>query len=68
MPPGWAATRRRIMARDGYTCSCGAPATEVHHLDPGAEADETLRAMCAPCHQAITATQAAAARRRRLSS
>ena len=62
MPPGWAATRARVLTRDGHTCDCGAPATEVHHLFPGIEEDWALRSKCGPCHRAITATQAAAAR------
>ena len=65
MPPGWAATRRRILRRDGGRCrQCGAPATEVHHLERGVEADELLVALCAPCHRAITSAQAATARAR----
>jgi hypothetical protein len=64
MPPGWSRTRARIMARDGYTCPCGAPAVEVHHMYPGVEEDWALRSMCAPCHLEITARQAAAARAR----
>jgi 5-methylcytosine-specific restriction endonuclease McrA len=64
MPPGWKATRRRILARDGHRCrACGATeALEVHHTIPGAEADETLVTLCRPCHRAITAAQALAGR------
>jgi 5-methylcytosine-specific restriction endonuclease McrA len=63
MPPGWPATRRRILARDGYRCRrCGAPATEVHHAIPGREDDAALESICGPCHDPITAVQAAAGR------
>jgi len=63
MPPGWAATRRRIMLRDAFTCrECGGPATEVDHMLPGVEGDDYLRAMCHGCHAARTAAQAQAAR------
>lgn len=64
MPPGWAATRARILARDGHRCRwCGAPAAEVHHSQPGVEADELLLSLCASCHAAVTRQQAAEARR-----
>jgi hypothetical protein len=68
MPPGWAATRRRILARDSWTCrlqltGCTRQAAEVHHLERGNEADALLVAVCHSCHQVITAQQAAAARR-----
>ena len=63
MPPGWAATRRRILARDGGRCvQCGTPATEVHHTQPGREDDGSLVSLCSGCHRAITAQRAAAAR------
>jgi hypothetical protein len=62
MPPGWAATAARILARDPV-CWCGAATTEVHHLEPGNEADAYLRGLCHACHLAVTQAQAAAARR-----
>jgi hypothetical protein len=64
MPPGWPATRARILRRDPICRACGsAPSTEVHHLrGPGHEADDDLAGACHPCHAAITAAQAAAAR------
>jgi 5-methylcytosine-specific restriction endonuclease McrA len=62
MPPGWARTRARILARDGHACrQCGAPATEVHHLGQR-EDDDALISLCRPCHAVITAAKAAAAR------
>jgi hypothetical protein len=63
MPPGWSATVARIMRRDAHRCRwCGAPATEVHHLVPGAEVDELLVALCSDCHAPETQRQAAAGR------
>jgi 5-methylcytosine-specific restriction endonuclease McrA len=64
MPPGWAATRARIMRRDGHRCRwCGAPANEAHHTQPGNEDEATIIALCHTCHAAVTAQQSAAARR-----
>jgi 5-methylcytosine-specific restriction endonuclease McrA len=58
LPPGWTATRLRILARDGYTCPCGAPATDVDHVvgaaEGGSEEDANLRALCRACHLAKT--------------
>jgi 5-methylcytosine-specific restriction endonuclease McrA len=61
MPPGWPQTRVRILRRDPV-CWCGAPTTEVHHLEPGNDADWALRGLCSDCHRAVTQHQAAAAR------
>jgi len=63
MPRGWAATRRRILARDPLCRSCGtAPSAEVHHAEPPREDDASLLGLCHRCHAAITARRAAAAR------
>jgi 5-methylcytosine-specific restriction endonuclease McrA len=63
MPPGWSSTRARALARDGYRCQwCGAPATEVHHTQPGREDDASLVSLCHSCHLAVTLRQARAAR------
>ena len=63
MPPGWTATRRRILRRDPTCRLCAsAPSTEVHHTQPGVEADWSLLGVCHPCHLAVTQQQAAAAR------
>ena len=63
MPPGWAATRARILRRDRYRCrGCGAPATEVHHAVPGCEEDWSLLSVCHQCHQAVTRAQQALTR------
>jgi 5-methylcytosine-specific restriction endonuclease McrA len=63
MPPGWGATRARILRRDPTCRICwAAPATEVHHTQPGAEDDAHLIGACHPCHHAASQAQAAAAR------
>jgi 5-methylcytosine-specific restriction endonuclease McrA len=64
MPPGWDATRARVLARDHHRCrQCGAPASEAHHTEPGNEDEATIIALCEACHARITAAQAAEARR-----
>ena len=63
MPPGWAATRRRILRRDPVCVLChAAPSTEAHHTQPGNEAEATIVGACQPCHRAVSLQQAAAAR------
>jgi len=67
MPPGWDATRRRVLARDAWLCrlrfaGCTVHASEVHHARPGDESDEALWSACGPCHRVVTQRQAAAAR------
>ena len=61
-PPGWQATRLRILARDNTLCCiCGQPgADEVHHLtrveDGGTHNDSNLAAIHRrPCHTRETA-------------
>lgn len=67
---GWAWTRTRaaVLARDSYACRIGGPgctttATEVDHLVPlsagGTDDPGNLRAVCAVCHRAKTAADAA---------
>ena len=65
MPPGWPATRARILLRDHHTCQIDGPdctryATEVDHLTPGVETDDHLRAVCTTCHRTKTQTEARA--------
>lgn len=48
----WEATRKRILARDGFVCVvCGSPATHVDHIVPkaagGTDEESNLQAMCA---------------------
>ena len=63
MPPGWDQTRARILRRDPTCVLCwAAPSVEVHHTQPGTEADWALAGVCAPCHTRVTNAQAAAAR------
>jgi hypothetical protein len=67
MPPGWDATRRRVLARDHWLCrlsfvGCTVHATEVHHSVRGVEVEATLLAACSWCHGIVTAQQATAAR------
>jgi 5-methylcytosine-specific restriction protein A len=76
LPPDWAARRKRVLERDGYTCTwqhkgvqCVSPATEVDHINGAHNHDESnLRSLCTPCHRIRTAAQgaeaSAAARRR----
>ena len=69
-PPGWAATRRRVLARDSRTCQlrlpgCTVVATEVDHRQPvslgGDSSDANCQAVCHHCHVAKTAKEAQAA-------
>jgi hypothetical protein len=62
--PAWASRRERILSRAGYRCEaaiaeagCTGRATDVHHLTYDhwrAEPLFDLRALCRPCHEAIT--------------
>jgi len=64
MPPGWPATRARVLRRDPVCVLCwAAPSTEAHHLHPGLEDERYIVGACAPCHRDVTQQQAAAARR-----
>ena len=60
------ATVKRIMARDGYTCACGRPATEIDHVRNlaagGTNDDSNLRAICRDCHKIKTDAEAARGR------
>jgi 5-methylcytosine-specific restriction endonuclease McrA len=56
----WKRMRRRILTRDGNRCVlCGAPATQVDAIKPGAEGGShlepsNLRSLCTDCHAAKT--------------
>lgn len=75
LPRNWPAIRRRILKRDGYTCTnlnhlgqrCGQPATDVDHIgDPTDHSDANLRSLCTACHKRRSSSQggkAAAAKR-----
>jgi len=47
--------RQRAWARDGGTCSCGAPGVEVHHIHPlhlgGDNSLDNLITLCWACHR-----------------
>jgi 5-methylcytosine-specific restriction protein A len=53
----WSNTKKRVLARDGYTCTqCGsvAPDLEVDHITPlsvgGTDDPTNLRTLCTTCH------------------
>jgi 5-methylcytosine-specific restriction endonuclease McrA len=74
LPPFWAETRARILARDYYRCQwylpdgrkCGKRATEVDHKIPAMLAndhrDANLQALCHEHHASKTGKEARAAR------
>ena len=46
------ATRLEVFARDEQTCqSCGAPATDIDHIEGGSAELENLQALCAKCNR-----------------
>ena len=53
--PRWKAKRETIMKKSGGKCRiCGAPATEVHHVNyerRGKERLTDLTALCRECHE-----------------
>ena len=55
--PVWRALSKQRLELDGYTCECGNPANEVHHLIGerfgGQELMEDLRSVCSDCHDGI---------------
>lgn len=61
-PAGWQATRRRVLARDGYLCRVceakvgkGGRRAHVHHLLGRREnRDFDLVTLCATCHEVVT--------------
>lgn len=64
----WDKLRKRILQRDRDLCQpCLAkghvkPASQVDHIKPkakgGTDADDNLQAICTPCHEAKTITDA----------
>ncbi len=65
LPKNWPDIRKRILRRDGYTCTwttdggrCTQAATDVDHTgDPNDHRDEMLRSLCAPHHRKRSAAQ-----------
>ena len=63
LPPNWATTRARILARDRHTCQathhhpkCDGVGAEVDHITPGDNhTDGNLQALSTACHKAKTA-------------
>ena len=62
----WRRKREAILVRDKYTCqACGLVTSEleVDHIvnvaRGGSDDEANLQALCVPCHQAKTATEAA---------
>jgi 5-methylcytosine-specific restriction endonuclease McrA len=58
-PLSYESLRQQILRRDGWRCqSCGAMSNlEVHHKEfrsrSGADSEENLITLCAPCHAAV---------------
>lgn len=59
-------TGRRVLRRDGGTCQlCGAPATEVDHINAGDNHHpNNLQAICTTCHRRKSSSEGGSARRR----
>src|SRR5437870_5679427 len=57
-PPGWEATRKRVLLEEPGCRRCGAKATDVDHIrqqiDGGTEERANLQALCNPCHLSKT--------------
>lgn len=72
----WQRIRRHVLKRDDHTCQlqlpgCLTEADQVDHItsvaNGGPDDPDNCRAICQPCHNKVTAQQAAAARARRRS-
>lgn len=65
----WRAKRIEVLNRDGWTCSCGQPATQVDHVIAkafgGNDDPSNLRAICSDCHRVKTGKDSALGRRGR---
>lgn len=66
LPSDWSKIRERALRRDHRTCvMCGAPATDVDHIDPkGPDTLGNLRSLCRTCHMRRTAYQSHESRAR----
>lgn len=72
LPADWNRRRERMLRRDGYRCTalddygirCEEPATDVDHIEPGDNHDETnLAALCAWHHAKKSAREGGRAAR-----
>lgn len=70
-PGNWKTTRKRILARDGHTCTvtgCTTPALEVDHIlnvaAGGTHADDNLTSLCYTHHAAKTHLERVAGQQR----
>jgi 5-methylcytosine-specific restriction protein A len=71
LPKGWEKLRQFVLYRDPVCQVCGLrPSTEVDHIIPGDNhSPANLQGICAdPCHKEKTAREAAAARRRTMTT
>lgn len=73
LPPDWQLRRIRVLRRDGYRCqardsrgiTCGRPANQVDHIQPGRDDTlENLQALCRWHHAHKSSAEGNAARRR----
>lgn len=64
LPTNWKRTTKRILTRDHHRCYlCGAPATQVDHLEPGDNHDPAnLAAICTTCHARKSSAEGRTAR------
>jgi 5-methylcytosine-specific restriction endonuclease McrA len=67
VPPGWAAIRSRVLARDPICVLCRErPSTDVDHINGRDDHSlEHLRGLCRRCHLQRTHQQGEAAKRRK---
>lgn len=73
LPPDWKQRRARVLARDGYRCTkvvagerCQARATDVDHVQPGADHRESnLTSLCTKHHLEKSSAEGVAARPKR---
>jgi 5-methylcytosine-specific restriction endonuclease McrA len=75
LPRDWHSRRAYVLRRDGHRCQardsigvmCGAPATDVDHVNPGDDHGyANLQALCRWHHARKSSAEGAAARRPRL--
>jgi 5-methylcytosine-specific restriction protein A len=62
----WQQQRKAALERDGYTCACGAPATQVDHVRPkvngGTDDLDNLASRCDACANTKTGREGQARR------